>query len=198
MATLLDPIEFNTPKRASTIGMWLFLMSLAMLFTASMLAYYLIRFTGPRSPDLGVISFSPLLWVSSLLILLSSFTIHRALSAVRLERLPALRFWLLATLALSLLFCIVQVPALGMLLAQHAAASQQTGGIQLYGLIFCLILLHAAHVVGGLVYLLRVTLLAYAGRYDHEHYMGVKHAVLYWHFLDAVWLIMFLSMYFLG
>lgn len=198
MATLLDPVNYQTPKRASTIGMWLFLASLGMLFAASMLGYYLIRFTGAQSPALGVVSLSPLLWVSSVLILASSFTIHRALVAVRRERQTALKFWLLATLVLSLVFCIVQVPALGKLLAQHSENRGVAGGIQLYGLIFVLILLHAAHVVGGLMYLLSVTLQAYAGKYDHEHYMGVKHAVLYWHFLDIVWIVMFLSMYFLG
>jgi len=50
------------------------------------------------------------------------------------------------------------------------------------------------HVVGGLIYLMMVLLKAYAGRYDHERYTGVRHAAMYWHFLDIVWLVMFGTM----
>jgi heme/copper-type cytochrome/quinol oxidase subunit 3 len=63
--------------------------------------------------------------------------------------------------------------------------------LHLYGLIFFLILVHALHVVGGLVGLSVTTAHALQGRYDHERYGGVKHAAMYWHFLDAVWLVMY-------
>ena len=36
------------------------------------------------------------------------------------------------------------------------------------------------------------------GRYDHENYTGVKSAAMYWHFLDVVWIIMYLSILFAG
>jgi heme/copper-type cytochrome/quinol oxidase subunit 3 len=61
-------------------------------------------------------------------------------------------------------------------------------------LVFVLILLHAVHVLGGLIGLGRVVYGAYRDRYDHESYVGVQNVTWYWHFLDIVWLIMFLSM----
>ena len=36
---------------------------------------------------------------------------------------------------------------------------------------------------------------AFANKYDHEHYVGVRSAAWYWHFLDIVWLVMFLSLW---
>jgi heme/copper-type cytochrome/quinol oxidase subunit 3 len=60
----------------------------------------------------------------------------------------------------------------------------------MFGLAFCLILLHAAHVIGGVVALWVVTVKAMKDRYDHENYQGVRHAAVYWHFLDIVWVAM--------
>jgi hypothetical protein len=36
------------------------------------------------------------------------------------------------------------------------------------------------------------------GKYDHENYAGIKHAAMYWHFLDGVWIVMFFGMSILG
>jgi cytochrome c oxidase subunit 3 len=60
------------------------------------------------------------------------------------------------------------------------------------------VLLHAAHVVGGIILLALVARKAFRGGYDHEHHLGVHHAALYWHFLDIVWLVMFGTMLGLG
>jgi heme/copper-type cytochrome/quinol oxidase subunit 3 len=63
--------------------------------------------------------------------------------------------------------------------------------VSLYGLVFILILLHALHVLGGIIALGMVTWRARQGKYDHENYMGVQFAARYWHFLDIVWIGMF-------
>ena len=83
------------------------------------------------------------------------------------------------------------------LLSQHRAAAVSQG-LFLYGLIFVLILVHALHVVGGLVGLGITTANALRGRYDHENYTGVRSAAMYWHFLDVVWIIMFLGILLTG
>jgi cytochrome c oxidase subunit 3 len=57
---------------------------------------------------------------------------------------------------------------------------------------------HALHVLGGLIGLGVTTAHAFQGRYDHENYVGVKSAAMYWHFLDGVWIIMYLGIFFAG
>jgi len=57
--------------------------------------------------------------------------------------------------------------------------------------VFVLIMVHALHVVGGIVALGIVTFNARHLKYDHENYMGVQFAARYWHFLDVVWVGMF-------
>jgi len=128
--------------------------------------------------------------------LLASNTIHQALIAVRHERQLLLRRYLLITCLLAAGFVIIQTPSLWSLLSQHQRFASQ--GVALYGLIFFLILVHALHVIGGIVGLAVTTVHAHQHHYDHEHHAGVKNAALYWHFLDVVWLVMFFSIFFLG
>jgi cytochrome c oxidase subunit 3 len=49
-------------------------------------------------------------------------------------------------------------------------------------------------VAGGIVALVATTVSAFRGKYDHENHAGVKHAAMYWHFLDIVWIVMYATM----
>lgn len=187
---------FHVPQRTSIIAMWLFLAALAILFLASMLGYAVFRMTGKLSPPLGTLTFPPLLWVSTALVLAASVSIHQALRSIRREQQAQLRRWIGITLALASLFVLVQAPALLSLLSTHDARGQT--GHTLYGLIFFLVLLHALHVVGGVVALLVVSSRAAKHRYDHESHLGVRFAAMYWHFLDGVWIFMFGTMFLFG
>ena len=185
--------------------MKLFLVSLAILFAASMLAYLIIRVMGtrekvlprgdgtqtvipPTTPPLGSIDLPWTLWLSTVVILASSVTMQIALNKVRRERIKGFRTALNATLVLSIVFLLVQVPSFIILLGEHATIDV---GHAMFGAIFFLILLHALHLVGGIIPLFVIGQNAHAGRYDHEHYAPVKHVTSYWHFLDGVWIVMF-------
>ncbi|MDP9173050.1 MAG: cytochrome c oxidase subunit 3 [Planctomycetota bacterium] len=179
----------HASHRASIIGMWLFLAALAMLFIASILGYILIRLhlAGTSEPQHLGLPWGT--WVSTAVLLAGSYTIHRAVYNVRLERLNQLNAWLRVTLVLAIAFLVIQFPCLVRILADHRKAHAMNNN--LYGLIFCLIVLHALHVVGGVVFLSLVTYKASRQVYDHENYLGVRHAAVYWHFLDVVWIVMF-------
>jgi len=183
------------PARAQTIGMWLFLAALTMLFGATMVGYFIVRSRQPTTVQSLQLPRS--LWVSTALMLAGSVAIHFAVDAARRERQHELRRHLLMTCIFALLFVIVQTPAMMTLLRQHRQMAA-THHVFLYGLIFFLILVHALHVLGGLVGLAVTTAHAFQGRYDHENYTGVKSAAMYWHFLDVVWIIMYLGIFLAG
>jgi heme/copper-type cytochrome/quinol oxidase subunit 3 len=185
---------FHTPIRTATIGMYLFLASLFMLFAAGLLGYVIIRVNGIGRMALGAVEVPQTLWISTVVVLFGSVTIQLAVINLRREQQQPFRRWLLATLALAVAFVIVQVPSLKRLLDQNAALREKH--IAFYGLIFMLILLHAAHVVGGIAALVWTSKRAAEGAYDHENYQPVGRVALYWHFLDAVWLAMFLTFQF--
>lgn len=185
--------------------MYLFLSSLAMLFFASMLGYVLVRWSKtltridptdpervaqlPTAPPFGTLDFPVFgLVISTLIILASSVTMHLAIKNVRLERQRKFRSALIITLILSLVFCIVQTPCMISLLSAHDAGDIDN---TMYGIVFFLVLVHALHVLGGIIPLAVTTYKAGQGRYDHEHHAPVKFVGMYWHFLDGVWLFMF-------
>jgi cytochrome c oxidase subunit III len=191
-------LDLHPSRRALTIGMWLLLAALSMLFIAGMVLYSMFRFRifGAVAP--APVELPPATWASTAILLLGSFTMHRAVVNVRIERLSQLRRWLYVSCALAVLFLMVQTPCMIELWRTHRAAAAAVNmnssiaqPLPLDGLVFCLILLHALHVIGGIIAMSIVMTNVYGGRYDHESYMGIRHAALYWHFLDVVWLTMF-------
>ena len=181
------PPRHAIPRQTYTIGMWLFLAALTVGFAAVIIAYVFVRAISENRPAFGTLHLPWELWLSTALVLAGSATIQIAVQNVRRERLAAFRGWLIATGVLAILFCAVQTPAMVELMEQHRA-------LKLYGMVFFLILVHALHVIGGIIYLAVVTANAFRGRYDHEAYTGPRHAALYWHFLDVVWLFMFATL----
>ena len=119
---------------------------------------------------------------------------HRAVQNVRAERQTRFRTALALTLLLSVAFLLLQAPGMAALLNDHFANTTTA----LYGLVFMLVIVHAAHVIGGLIPLGVITAKANQGRYDHEHHAPVKHIAMYWHFLDAVWIVMFFVLMVMG
>ncbi|MEM9881481.1 MAG: cytochrome c oxidase subunit 3 [Planctomycetota bacterium] len=198
------PRLHRVPRKTGDLGMALFLASLAALFLSSMLGYVLVRVSKTRvvmdpdnpsieafpatAPPLGTIGMPVSLWVSTIIILASSVTIHLAVKYVQRERQFKFRLALGTTLGLSLLFLIVQTPSMWQLLSAHDSANVDN---TMFGVIFFLVLIHALHVIGGIAPLAVVTYRAGQHRYDHEHYAPVRHVAHYWHFLDVIWIFMF-------
>src|SRR5438445_10555646 len=108
-----------TPPGTHTVGMWLFLAALTMLFASSLLGYVIIRLKGGTATKTGAMHLPHVLWLSTGLVIGASFSLGRALAHVRRERQPAFRRWLLASLCLGIGFVMIQVPAMAGLLAQH-------------------------------------------------------------------------------
>lgn len=197
------PKDHRVPHGTAALGMYLFLAALAMLFLSSMLGYVVLRWNKTHvridpvskevrypatAPPFGEIHLPTTLWLSTIVILASSVTMHFALANLRRERQSRFRSSLIFTLVLAILFLLVQTPSLASLILNHFRAGQSN---TVLGFIFLLVLLHALHVVGGIIPLAVVTYRAGQGKYDHENLGPVQNVARYWHFLDGVWLFMF-------
>lgn len=187
-----------TPREASfgnagTVGMILFLLALLILFLSGLILYVWIRLNGPKSPAAGSIHLPGTLWLSTALVIGVSVALAVAGRQIRRGEQRSYRNSLTAALALAAGFLTVQAPAMVTLLSSHQ--SFRGSGMHLYGLIFFLVLLHALHVVGGMVSLVLVTLKAHRGEYERAAHDPIRHTTMYWHFLDGVWLVMFAVLY---
>ncbi len=187
-------------RKTGTFGMLLFLASLTMLFGATMIGYVVIRLQllnpdRDPNPPLGEIAMPLLLWLSTFVILASSATLHYAGMSIAVERQRPFRRAMTITTVLGYAFLLIQIPALTMLAKSQASLSEVDS--RLYALIIFMVIVHGLHVVGGLIPLTVITRKARRGAYDHEQFTPVTHMAMYWHFLDAVWLVMFGTMMFL-
>ena len=187
-----DPrrVREGTIPGAGVLGMWVFLASLAVLFLAAIVGYLVVRLKATDWPPPGMPRLPAGLWLATFVLLAASVTVHLALRAIRAGKLTACTRWLAATLALALAFLAVQSwNWWGLIRLRLTAASN------LYAFTFFMLTgLHAAHVIGGIALLAVVLAHSTRGRYGSGHHPGVTYAAMYWHFLDAVWLLLFAVM----
>jgi cytochrome c oxidase subunit 3 len=175
---------------AGALGMRFFILSLTVLFLASLIGYLAVRFRAPEWPPAGMPRMPWTLWISTVLLITSSITLQIALSGVRRGSERALRLGMVLTTALGVAFLISQAVSWSILVR-----SRLTAQVNLYGFTFYVLTgLHAAHVIGGLVPLFLVTFRSFRGRYTSERHEGVSYVSVYWHFLDAVWLVLFAAL----
>jgi cytochrome c oxidase subunit I+III len=109
-------------------------------------------------------------------------------------RIALLKTMLVVTTLLGIGFLISQG-----LCWQRLYAAQVPPTANLYAYTFYTLTgLHAVHVIAGLSLLGVVTLRAFQGLYSALYHPGVRYSVMYWHFLDVVWLVLFLSLVVFG
>ena len=175
---------------AGVLGMWVFLATLTVLFLASIVGYLVVRLRATDWPPPGMPRLPAGLWLATVVLVAGSVTIHRALRSIRLGDRAALIRWLQATLALAVVFLSVQSWNWWGLIRLHLTAASN-----LYAFTFFMLTgLHAAHVIGGIALLVIVLARSLRGRYGSDHHGGVTYAAMYWHFLDAIWLVLFAVM----
>ena len=182
-----DPRSAPAPLAMGRLGMRLLLLALGMLFAATLSGYLAIRGEAQAWPPPGVPRLPAALWISTVIIVLSSVTAQWAVRGIRRGMQAPLRNGLLLTLLLGVAFLVSQSINWFSLVALHFTARTN-----LYGFLFYLLTgLHAAHVIGGLAPLALVTVRAWRGAYTSTTRSGVEYTVTYWHFLDVVWVILF-------
>jgi cytochrome c oxidase subunit 3 len=182
-------IAMQEDRRARQ-GVWLLLASLGVFFLASMILFVLYIATRLGSTQTDLRSYAlPLsfLW-STFLLVGVSVSLHYAVVAARAdETLQVFRLCGLASLFAALFF-VVQSHGMYVLMLRSLGASML--GLSPYAFTFLLAFVHAMHVVGGVIALVAVVGQAWRQQYDHERHWGLVFCAMYWHFLDAVWLVM--------
>jgi cytochrome c oxidase subunit III len=187
-------------------GMMLFIASEVMLFVAFFWAYFdgffrlddveqyaRVAATGGAWPPTGVEVFDPfhLPLFNTLILLTSGTTVTWAHHALLEGDRQGLRWGLVLTVALGVLFSFVQA-----LEYSHAGFSF-TGNM--YGSTFVAATgLHGLHVLIGTIFLAVCLLRAERGDFTTERHLGFEFAAWYWHFVDVVWLFLFASIYVWG
>jgi cytochrome c oxidase subunit 3 len=178
---------------AGTLGMYLFIGSLSMLFASTIALYIIMRATTKIWSPGNNHGVPWTLWVSTVILLGCSAAIHIALNAVKKDDDSILTTGLAVTFALGLIFLLLQVYNWHEL---YNAIPPEYHLQNLYMVTFFLLTgLHAAHVIGGLIPLGIVLHYARLHRYSRNFHPGVRYCTIYWHFLDITWVAIFITLW---
>jgi len=176
------------------LGMWVFLGSEVMFFTALIGAYLILRVAHPEGwvghPNETPLNI-PVTAVNTFLLICSSVTMVKAFASAQLGRQKALRGWLLATVLIGATFVGVQAYEYRELIHHGFVPSASIFGSTFYTMTG----FHGFHVSMGVICMIFVTWRAFQGRYTPTDHRGVEVIGLYWHFVDLVWIILFTIVY---
>src|SRR6201987_1234842 len=186
------PQPWSLPYRGK-VGMACLIIAESAIFTIFLVAYLFYigkSLTGPTPSD---VLETPI--VFTICLLSSSVTIHYAGKFLqRGERGAFLSLWSL-TILLGGLFLFGTGREWQRLIYEHGLTiSTNLFGTTYYSLVG----LHAFHVTAGLIMLLTVAIFAFAGRVGREQSQRIEVLSLYWHFVDAVWVVVFTVVYIVG
>ena len=183
---------WSLPDRG-TVGMLSFIFAEAAIFTIFVVAYLFYLGKSLTGPTPGDVLEVPIFY--TICLLSSSVTIHLAAKRLaRGERATFLGLWLL-TIVLGGLFMYGTAREWHRLIYEHGLTiSTNLFGTTYYSLVG----LHAFHVTVGLLMLATVLVLGIAGRVRAAHSARVDVLSLYWHFVDAVWVVVFTVVYIIG
>jgi len=178
------------------LGMLLFLVSEVMFFAGLFAAYFNVRAAAPEWPPAGYQDFLhvlPLAGPATAILVLSSFTCQFAVWAIRRDDRAGFVRNLTVTLALGIVFLIIQGTDYIVLWTEGLTLDSGIYGTTFYTMTG----FHGAHVLGGVIMLSVVLYRGMVGQFSARHHDAVEAASLYWHFVDVVWIALFTTLYLL-
>ena len=128
-------------------------------------------------------------------ILLCSVTFHLAKRAIKKDDRKGTTTFLLTTLVLGFTFVFFQLQGFGQLFENHLYPVGGSGSITI-SFLYVLVYLHLAHLSGGIISLLIIIYNHFKQKYNSTQFLGIELGAMYWHFLDFLWVYLFLFLYF--
>ncbi|HTH01890.1 MAG TPA: cytochrome c oxidase subunit 3 family protein [Vicinamibacterales bacterium] len=193
---------------ASTLGMWVFLVTEIMFFGGLFTAYLVYRHAysegfAEASHHLNVT------WgaVNTIVLIVSSLTMALAVRSAQISAPARTQVaWIAATMVLGAAFLGVKAIEYTDKFTHHLVPGpnfhwegKHPAPAQIfYSLYFCMTGLHALHMIIGLGIMTVIGIMAWRRQFDADYYTPVEIAGLYWHFVDIVWIFLFPLLYLIG
>lgn len=169
------------PVRVKRVGLWLFFFSESILFGLFLSARFFLEGIEAEHLDqalgLGI----------TVILLLSSVTAYTAETAIEHDRRGIAAWGLVLTILLGLLFA----GGVGVEWSTAKFSRHEAFGT----VFFSMTGLHASHVVSGIVLLVLALAQLLRGRFTSKDHWPVSAVVMYWHFVDVVWVFYYPSLY---
>jgi cytochrome c oxidase subunit 3 len=185
----LDEPEETLSMNPKKFMLWLTIVAILMMF-AGWTSGYLVRKAEGRWHEFEL---PQIFWYSTGILLVSSISMFLAVQYAKKDNFNALKIAISITFVFGLAFLTTQVIGFSDLIKnQLYFAGSDVAASWLYALIG----LHAAHVISGLVVLLISLISAFKFSANSKNLLRIQLCATYWHFLDFLWLYLFLFLYF--
>ena len=191
MATTI--IESKNKIHPYKMLLWVGLGSIVMMF-AGLTSAYIVKKSQANWLEFEL---PKLFYISTLVILISSFTIQKAVKKAKAGELAQYRGFLSVTAILGLAFVILQVRGFQALEASNVAL---TGARSNSAGSFLLVItgLHLLHLVGGVIALVVISLRSASAKSSSNQVLPVELVATYWHFVDILWIYLFVFLNWVG
>ena len=192
---------------ASTLGMWLFLVTEVMFFGGMFLAYIVYRVLYPEAWILGSNHLDVTMGALNTAVLIcSSLSMALAVRAAQTSNRSGQIVNLILTIIFGSIFLIVKYFEYAEKFEHHLVPGRhfdmtlpQANQQQLFfSIYFMMTGIHAIHMVVGIALMLVILAMSWRGRFSADYYTPVEMSGLYWHFVDIVWIFLFPLLYLLG
>jgi cytochrome c oxidase subunit 3/cytochrome o ubiquinol oxidase subunit 3 len=186
------PEAWNLPSRGY-VAMSCLIVAESAIFTIFVTAYLYYLGRDVSGPTPRQVLELPIF--NTVCLLSSSFFIYLAEHAITHGRMSAFKLWWAITFVLGSIFLVgTGLEWQKLIVHDHLTIATNLFGTTFYSLVG----LHASHVVIGLLMLLITLVFALTGKLNATHAERVKVLALYWHFVDAVWVVVFTVVYIVG
>lgn len=168
------------------------IVSIVMLF-AGLTSAYVVRANNTnwlifQLPDIAIIS--------TAIIITSSITMLIAQNAIKKDNFKLTSLGLFLTLALGIAFFMSQIEAWRQLTQEQGIYFIGKDSNAAGSFLYLIAAVHLAHMIGGLIALMVSLTKSLLKKYSSADYLGIELTAIYWHFLDLLWIYLFLFLYF--
>lgn len=192
---MMTAVQANGPQRIHRhkFTLWVAMGSMVMMF-AGLTSAYIVKKNQSSWLEFNL---PVLFWYSTAVILVSSFTIQMAVQAHKASEMGKYRTLITLTALLGLAFLVMQIMGFLDLESNNIAL---TGSRSNSAASFLLVItgLHMLHVLGGVVAILFIFIRAYNSREKAGASLPVELAATYWHFVDVLWIYLFIFYNWIG
>jgi cytochrome c oxidase subunit 3 len=166
--------------------------SMTMMFAGIVSAFVVSK---SREDWMKDFEFPTAFYFSTIAIILCSITFHLAKKAIQKDNRQATTSLLLLTLALGIVFVFCQFRGFHQLMDSGYYFTGAESNITTTFL-YVIASLHLAHLAGGIISLLIIIYNHFKQKYNSTQLLGIELGAMYWHFLDFLWICLFLFLYF--
>ena len=178
--------------RSYKLILWFAMISMTMMFAGLTSAFVVSK----SRPDwLQNFQLPIEFFASTATIICCSITFHLAKKAIQKDNRSATSGFLLATLGLGLLFVYLQFAGFSAIIGDGYYFTGSESNITTTFL-YVVTLVHMAHLAGGIISLLIIIYNHFKQKYNSRQTLGIELGAMYWHFLDILWVLLFVFLYF--